>query len=247
MISPRRAKHLLEKSEAIIEGHFVGTNGKHFSVYIAKDRATRFTTVISELCEGIAEMFAYNDIDVVVAPAVGAIAMSQWTAHHLTRMRPNRPEVLALYAEHEDEMVYEQGKGSVFPTRFETDLLMRQGDQLILRKPSFVLKRGFNLDVRGKRVLGIEDVLTTGGSAARTAQAILASEGFLVGFGVLANGGNVTPADIGVSQFESLMVVERQIFTEEECTDHGLCAQGVPINTNFGHGAAFLGRKRATS
>ncbi len=214
MMRHNTALELLEKSGAIINGHFVGTNGKHLSVYVAKDRATRFTSIASQLCEMIAEMFLKDDIDAVVAPAVGGIALSQWTAHHLTRLRPDRPEVLSLYAEPEDK--------------------------------DFVLKRGFDQDVRGRRVLVVEDTLTTGDSAVRTVCAVVASLGIVIGLGVLANGGNVTAEDVGVDRLEALVNIERQIFTEEGCVDHGLCAKGVPINTDFGHGKEFLARKEVS-
>ncbi|MDP3957449.1 MAG: hypothetical protein Q8Q10_03040 [bacterium] len=251
-LTPGRTRELLAKSGAIIEGHFVGTNGKHLSVYIAKDRATRLTSVASELCEGIAESFASDDIDRVVAPAVGGIALSQWSAYHITLMRPDRPEVLALYAEQEEELVALSDGADLniplpsFDRENDRDgIILTKGQRLVIKKPSFVLKRGFDKDVCGRRVLVAEDTLTTGGSAARTVRAVISVGGIVVGVGVLANGGKVTAASIGVDRLEALMEVDRQMFTEAECADHGLCAQGVPINTDFGHGAAFLARKAA--
>lgn len=245
-MTPERTLALLAKAGAMIQGHFVGTNGNHLSLYVAKDRATCLTSIASELCEEFARRFANDEIDAIVAPAVGGIALSQWTAHHLRLMRPDRPEVLALYAEPADEVLYEQ-QVTPHPFPFTTPSLKTKrligGDKIILRRPSFVLKRGFNKSIKGKRVLGIEDVLTTGGSAARTGHAITASEGNLVGFGVLANGGKVTAERIGAPRLEALIDVEREIFTEEECAAHGLCARGIPINTDFGHGAAFLARR----
>ena len=243
-MTSERARELLAKPGAIIEGHFVGTNGNHLSVYVAKDRATRLTSISSQLCKGIAELFASDDIDAVVAPAAGGIALSQWTAYHLTLFRQDRPEVLALYSEHDDIVVFERKKGEP-PITFNSNLApLAEGEQIILRRPRFVLKRGFDVDISGKCVLELEDVLTTGGSAAKTADAIRSAGGILVGLAVLANGGNVTPETCHVERLEALMSVKRQVFTEEECADHGLCARGVPINTNFGHGKAFLARKQ---
>lgn len=248
----KRILNRLEKTGAIIQGHFVGTNGKHLSLYVAKDRATRLTSVASMLCLGIARMFKEEDIDAVVAPAVGGIALSQWTARHLSRLRPDRPEVVSLYSEHEDVVLCERQKGSA-PSLISVSLgfgntsrILREGERVILRRPAFVLNRGFASDVRGKRVLEVEDILTTGGSAARTASAIVDAGGNLVGLGVLVNGGGVTAQDVGVDRLEALVNIERQIFTEEDCADHGLCARGVPLNTDFGHGAEFLARKKAS-
>jgi orotate phosphoribosyltransferase len=213
-MTDKEAKSLLEQAGALIEGHFVGTNGNHLSLYVAKDRATIHTVIVSRLCYGIAERFYDDRIEAVVAPAVGGIPLSQWTAHHLTQASSSCVDVLALYAEPD-------------------------GD-------NWVLKRGFNEDVKGKRVLVVEDTLTTGGSARRTVEAVEKCGGIVVGLGVLANGGNVTPQECGVSRLEALVSIEREIYTEHYCAAHGLCARQVPINTRFGHGAAFLARQSQT-
>lgn len=251
-LTGKRTSELLAISGAVLNGHFVGTNGKHLSLYVAKDRATRLTSVVSELCAGIAELFAGQNIDAVVSPAVGAIAFSQWSAHHLTRLRQDLPEVLALYAEQEEEFVAgSDGSRNItidLPFDHENDIdqiVLTEGQRLVIKKPSFVLKRGFAKDVEGKRVLVMEDVLTTGASAARTVRTVVSAGGIVVGVGALANGGKVTASDLGVDRLEALIEVERQMFTEAECADHGLCFHGVPINTKFGHGAAFLARKAA--
>ena len=233
LLTSERARQLLAKSEAVLDGHFVGTNGNHLSLYVAKDRATRFPSVVSELCLGIAEQHAKSNIEAVVAPAIGGVALSQWTAYHLSLLRPDLPEVLALYTEHQEEA---------------RDMIgLAPGEQMILRKPEFVLKRGFGADVKDKRVLVVEDVLTTGRSAAQTIQVVRANHGIFVSLGVLANGGNVTARDMGIDWFGSLVKIDRQIFTEEDCAHHGLCAQGVPINTDFGHGKSFLARKQGAA
>ncbi len=239
-----RARALLAQVDAVLEGHFVGTSGKHLSVYVSKDRATRVPSVVSELCAGIAECFAAEDIDAVVAPAVGGIALSQWIAYHLTRLRPDRLEVLALYTEYDDHVLAE-GKGDdtkiTLPSGEQT--VLTPGQKVILRRPRFVLKRGFDADVRGARVLAAEVTLTTGGSAASTVRAIVDAGGVVVGLGALANGGKVTAEILGVPRLVALVDIERQIYTEGECAAYGLCSLDVPVNTKFGHGGQFVARK----
>lgn len=248
-----RIRELLAKPGAIIEGHFVGTNGNHLSVYVAKDKGTRLTSVASEVCFYLADTFVNDDIDAVVAPAVGGLPLSQWTAYHLSRRRPDRPEVLALYSEHEDIELVNAEKKAVeillrdMNTARDNIVSLQPGEKIYRRTTRFVLKRGFDIDVNGKRVLEVEDILTTGGSAKKTAEAIERAGGNLVGLGVLANGGNVTATDCGVKRLEALMTVERLIYTEVDCIKGGLCAMGVPINTTFGHGKAFLARTGRTS
>jgi len=246
-MSEERARQLLKNAGAVLTGHFVGNSGKHFSVYVAKDRATQRTSVISELCASAAELFEGDNVEVVVSPAVGGIALAQWTAYHLTCLHPDRLEVLALYVEHDEEVIIKcglDGESNAFevPSQGVFDLL--PGEKLVVVKPGFVLKRGFAADVKGKRILVAEDILTTGGSAARTVEAVKNAGGIVVGCAVLANGGKVTATDIGVPRLEALVTVERQLFTKEECADHGLCAQDVPVNTDFGHGAEFLAQRQ---
>ena len=228
------------------DSHFVGTSGKHMPSYINKDALTTHTKYTSEVGKLFAQKFKNKNIEAVVAPAVAGIPLSQWTAYHLTRLRPDRPEVLALYSEHDDQNLVGPKKenGDISVTIGNTVISLTEGEQIILRRPRFVLKRGFDVDISGKRVLEIEDVLTTGGSAAKIADAIKSAGGILVGLAVLVNGGNVTPEACHVDYIKALINVEREIFTEEECIDHELCAKGVPINTDFGHGKAFLDRKQ---
>ncbi len=249
-MTPERVKELLSENGAIIEGHFVGTGGVHLSHYVAKDRVTRKPSVVSELCEGIANIFAPDHVDIVVAPAVGAIALSQWTAHHLTRLSPSRGEVLALYSEPDDKPLCEKKtavtggiKISITAPKGSLTFLIGEGEVAILRHQRFVLKRGFSKDVQGKRVLVVEDTLSTGSSARRTVDAVRSAGGLIVGLGVFVNGGGVSPETCGVSRLEALMTLDRRIYHEAECACRGMCAEGVPINTEFGHGASFLARR----
>ena len=237
-------KELLESAGAIIEGHFVGTSGKHLSLYVAKDRATRLTTIASELCLSLAYHYVRRGIEVVVAPAAGGIALAQWTAYHLTLLQPDLPEVIATYSEHDDTVIcqYDPNGSNVIPFSKHKLMKLNPGDQVILRKPGFVLKRGFAEDVAGKRVLEIEDVLTTGHSAGLTAKAIVEAGGLLIGLGALAKSEDVVAETVGVPELHALMSVKREIFTEEQCATRGLCARGVPINTRYGHGKDFLTR-----
>ncbi len=89
---------LLKQSGALITGsHFVLTSGKHASVYINKDALYPHTELASKVCEEFAEKVKEMEIDSVVGPALGGIILSQWTAHHLSRLK--RKEVFAVYTE----------------------------------------------------------------------------------------------------------------------------------------------------
>ena len=226
-MNTERVKELLAKAGAVIDGHFVGTNGGHFTPYIAKDhQVTCLPSIASELCAGLARRFANSLIHAVVGPAVGAVPLSTWMAVHLSQLNLGYPEVLALFSEHDEEDVGKTGEG-----------------RLILRRPWFVLKCGFAEKVAGKCVLAIEDTLTTGGSALQTVRAIRQAGGHVVGLAVLVNGGAVTAKMCEVPRLEALLTIDQKIYTEIDCAGFGLCARREPLNTNYGHGAAFLARQ----
>lgn len=90
-------KVLRDVGAVITESHLVYTSGKHGSMYVNKDALYPHTEETSLLCQLFAERFAGDSVDVVIAPALGGIILSQWTAHHLSKL--NNREVLGLYAE----------------------------------------------------------------------------------------------------------------------------------------------------
>ncbi|MFA5080026.1 MAG: phosphoribosyltransferase family protein [Candidatus Paceibacterota bacterium] len=89
--------YLLEKVGAIVRGHIVFTSDMHGSTYINKDAIYPHTNEISKLCRVIAEKFVDKDVQVVVAPVIGGVILSQWIAYHLTELMGK--EVLSVYAE----------------------------------------------------------------------------------------------------------------------------------------------------
>lgn len=89
---------LLGNVGAVIkDSHIVYTSGKHGTAYVNKDAVYPHTKETSDLCRAIAEQFAGDGVDVVVAPAIGGVILSQWTAHHLSEI--TGAEVLGVYAE----------------------------------------------------------------------------------------------------------------------------------------------------
>ncbi len=84
------------------------------------------------------------------------------------------------------------------------------------------LRRGFN--VAGKRVLLIEDVVTTGGSILKSAEAVRQDEGIVVAFALLVDrsSGKFHPPE----PVESLLTLTIEIFTPESCP---FCAKGLPL------------------
>lgn len=203
---------LLRKLGAVIvNSHIVYTSGKHGTAYVNKDAVYPHTAETSRLCRAIAEQFADDNVEVVIAPAIGGVVLSQWTAHHLTEM--NGREVLGVYAEKSEN-----------------------GD-------AFVIKRGYDKLIVGKKVLVVEDVLTTGGSAKKVVEATRAIGGNVIGLGVICNRGGITSQDVAdVPKLTALVNIKLDAYDEATCP---LCEQNVPINTDVGKGREFLARKQA--
>lgn len=89
---------LLGNVGAVIkDSHIVYTSGKHGTAYVNKDAIYPHTKETSDLCRAIAEQFAGDGVDVVIAPAIGGVILSQWTAHHLSEITGR--EIFGVYAE----------------------------------------------------------------------------------------------------------------------------------------------------
>lgn len=216
---------ILGKVEAVItNSHIVYTSGKHGTAYVNKDAVYPHTKETSDLCRTIALQFADDGVEVVIAPAVGGVILSQWTAHHLSEITGR--EVLGVYAE-------KQTRGGVVDYKGE------MGEPA---EEYFAIKRGYDKLIPGKNVLVVEDVLTTGGSAKKVVEAVRALGGNVIGLGVLCNRGGITPKDVAdPPKLLALVNVKLDAWNEVGCP---LCAQNVPINTDVGKGRDFLARQK---
>lgn len=200
---------ILGRLEAVItDSHIVYTSGKHGTAYVNKDALYPHTRETSALCRVMAEHFAKDSVDVVVAPVIGGVILSQWIAHHLTEITGR--EVLGAYAE-------------------------KDGD-------GFVIKRGYDKLIAGKKVLIAEDILTTGGSAKKVIDLVRTLSGDVAGLSVLCNRGGITPQELShPPKLFALVNVKFDAWDEHECP---MCAKGVPVNKDVGKGREFLARKK---
>ncbi len=206
----------------ITDSHIVYTSGKHGKAYVNKDAVYPHTRETSRLCRAIAEWFSKDRVDAVIAPAVGGVILSQWTAHHLTELTGQ--QVFGVYAEKDPVTVAEPGEIVGVPIGWR-----------------FVIKHGYDKFIAGKRVLVVEDVMTTGGSVKKVIAATRAIGGTVVGLGVLCNRGGITAHDVGdIPRLFSLLDVKLEAWDPADCP---LCKNGVPINTEVGKGREFLAQK----
>ncbi len=200
---------ILKNAGAVLtDDHFVYTSGKHGSVYVNKDALYPHTRESSRVGRMFAEKYKDLTIDTVVAPALGGIILSQWTAYHLSALKD--AEIFGIYTEKDAE------KNQVFT-------------------------RGYDRFVKGKNVLVIEDLTTTGGSVLKVVNSVRGAGGNVVAVGVMVNRNpdSVNETMMG-APFHALGVLKAEAFEEKDCP---LCAKGVAINTTVGHGKKYLEAK----
>lgn len=94
-------------------------------------------------------------------------------------------------------------------------------------------RAGFAESITGKRVLVVEDLLTTGGSVEKVCRAVEQEGGVVIGVSVVCNRGNVTKETLRVPRLESLAEVNFEAQNPDSCS---LCADKVPVVANMGHG-----------
>jgi orotate phosphoribosyltransferase len=97
-------------------------------------------------------------------------------------------------------------------------------------------RAGFVGRISGKRVLVVEDLLTTGGSVATVCREVEKHDGFVVGVSAIVNRGGVTAEQLGVPHLAALAEVNFEAVDVQDCE---LCAKHVPIVRDIGHGLAF--------
>jgi orotate phosphoribosyltransferase len=107
----------------------------------------------------------------------------------------------------------------------------------------FVLRRGYDQVVSGKRVLVVDDIVNTGLSLRQTAEAVRGARGQVVGAACLVNRGNVDAAGLATGSFVYLLEHKIPAWPASACQ---LCQAGVPINTRYAHGREYLARQEQT-
>lgn len=149
MLSEQEVLRLLKLHNAVItDSHIVYTSGKHGSAYVNKDALYPHTYSTSDLCFAIAEKAAEHTraIQIVIAPAIGGVILSQWTAFHLTERLAYA--VLGVYAEKDPE-----GEGFV---------IKRGYDKLVHGKNVLVVEDVLNTGGSVEKV--VDAVRRTGGN-----------------------------------------------------------------------------------
>lgn len=201
----------LEELGAIRKGHFVGVSKKHLAGYVNNDRLMPHVSVVSELAKQIAKAFKDDNVETVASPAVGAIPLSHWTAHHLKELTGK--EIPGVWADK-------------VPGTIEREFIFE--------------REGFADHIKGKRVLLVEDIINQMASIKAMIKTVTEAGGIVVGVGSLEANRGVSAEAMGVPKFVKLCSTEYDVWTAEDCAKEGLCAKGEPIVEDIGHGDDFL-------
>lgn len=87
---------IFKQADAILEGHFVLSSGRHSPTFLQKARVFMYPELTEKLCRGLADKIreAGHEVDLVVSPALGGLIPGFETARHLG--------VPAIWVERED-------------------------------------------------------------------------------------------------------------------------------------------------
>jgi orotate phosphoribosyltransferase len=99
---------IFKDSDALLEGHFKLSSGKHSDIYYEKFMILKRPRLCERVCAALAEMFENDNVELVVGPTTGGIIIAYEVAKHLN--------VDSIYAE-----PGEGGKGRIFKRGFHID------------------------------------------------------------------------------------------------------------------------------
>lgn len=236
-----------EVGAVIDNSHVVYTSGKHGRFYLNKDALYTNALETSRLCLAISRHFVHDSVEVVVAPAVGGIALSQEVARCLTS-QVRCGVVRAIYSERAETALLKAEKGTSVTLdcgSLKTSFILQPGEEIALKHCNHTIRSIYAKLVANHNVLIVEDVINTGGTVQRVIEAIRALSGKVVGVAALCNQGNIEPPNLAdIPKFVALANIKNKIWDEADCP---LCQQGVPINTEVGKGKEFLSRKGRTA
>jgi len=194
---------LLEKANVIKYGHFVGTSGKHLDTYVLKDAIIRNGEAFPEICNELARLIIRN--------------IQNWKrVHFLT----GPATVGAVFA---GIIGFILNKPFVFPEKENVSPIEVEPDGLI-NDTRMVFRRGHNRAIKGKSLIIVEDVATTGGSITKTANAISENGGIVIGVALIWNRSNFHLQ--GVPTF-SLINRELDSWKKLNCP---MCMKGIKID-----------------
>ena len=93
-------------------------------------------------------------------------------------------------------------------------------------KGGFIIKRGYDKMIEGKKTLILEDIINTGGSVKRVVSEAKGHGALIVGAACIFNRGRVKPESIGVNRLYSVIDIELSIYESNNCK---LCQENIRL------------------
>lgn len=202
-------ENILESVGAFVrDDHFVYSSGLHGDTYVNKDALYIHTQQTRDMCEDLAGQFADKKIRVVVGPVLGGIILSHLVADQLMQ---NSAWHMSNKSAREVFSVYAEKDGA----------------------GGFVFNRGYDKIVKGRKVLIVEDVITTGGTTKKVIELVNKTGGKIVGVGCLVDrSGKKNPLGKDV-KMKSLITLNIPLFGQSDCP---MCKNKIPVNNKLGKG-----------
>ncbi|MDA8229556.1 MAG: orotate phosphoribosyltransferase [Desulfitobacterium hafniense] len=76
MLSKEEVLDIFRQSNALLEGHFRLTSGRHSNRYMQCAQVLQYPDQTAKLCKEIADTFREQQVDVVIGPAMGGIVVA---------------------------------------------------------------------------------------------------------------------------------------------------------------------------
>ena len=199
-IREKALKDLQQFEVLMIDGHFDFGNGYHGRVYLNPHQLFRYPSTIWRFAQDLIDVLPASIRDateVVVGPVTGGALL----AHTIAGLLDSRREITRP------------------PTLFAPLTLDARG--------AYALSRFYQQQVKGRRVLLVDDVRNTGQTFARCAAAVRASGGTVLAAAEIYDRMeavvNLDVPNVSLAEYKT-----PENYPSSSCP---LCASGVPINT----------------
>ncbi len=195
-VKTKTPEEILKSVDAWRNGHFLLTSGLHSSDYIQCQRVLQYPRHGLMLADIMAKQLIEATLipQSVIGPALGAIHWEVMMAAALDKILPDHEPIRGLFAE---RVVDDKGDPN-----------------------SFALRRGLEISP-GEKILVVEDVTTTGGSARKVVELVKALGGDPIAVAAIVDrsGGTI---DFGIP-FHKLITLNLASYAEPECP---MCKDG---------------------
>lgn len=196
----RTIKETLKAYGTLLEGHFLLTSGKHSNQYVEKAEISKHPFVTKDLCWEIAQEVV-NQFKMFAKNRIEVVV----------GLAPIGAVLANRVAEHLEE-IYQEKVISIFVEKNKQEKL--------------VFKRSYHKDIPGKKILIVDDVLTTGGSVAQVKKEVEKLEGEVMAVAVICKRGEVRSADLQKTPILALCEITMKDWEPSDCP---LCKEGLPL------------------